>query len=80
MLDNIQNSSFVVGMKQTTKMIEEEKATLVFIANDANEHIIDKIKVVCEKHSVKVIYVDTMDELGNACGISRNAATACIIK
>jgi len=39
-----------------------------------------KIRSECQKHNTEIIMVDSMEELGKACGISVGAATAAILK
>ncbi|MDI3508546.1 MAG: large subunit ribosomal protein [Clostridiales bacterium] len=69
-----------VGMKQTIRAIKEHSATVVFIANDADKHIKDAIVNACEQNGIEIEYVDTMKQLGEACGIEVGAATAAVLK
>ena len=80
MIINISEAKYVVGTKQTVKAISSGAAEAVFIAEDADEDIKEKVKRECRKHSVEYTSVPTMKELGNACNISRSAAVACNIK
>ena len=68
-----------VGTKQTTRMVELGKALEVFVADDADERITGKVVELCEKAGVKVTRVDSMRELGKACGIKVGAAVAAIV-
>ncbi len=68
-----------VGTKQTTKAVGEGKALTVYLAADADAHIAQSIRSLCEAHHVPVITVATMIELGKACGIQVGAAMAAII-
>lgn len=81
MLGNLKNASNkTVGMKQTLKAIQGGSALQVFLAEDVDDYITQRIEDLCQHYGVRVIKVDTMNELGKACGISVGAATAAILK
>jgi large subunit ribosomal protein L7A len=67
-----------VGTKQTTKLIEQGKASEVFVARDADPRITSKVVNLCKKMGVQVTYVDSMKQLGKACGIEVGAAVAAV--
>lgn len=69
-----------VGAKQTEKAVTRHKAEIVFIAKDADERIVESLKRLCEANEVKLHYVDTMLELGRACGVHVKAAAAAVVK
>jgi large subunit ribosomal protein L7A len=75
-----QAKSLTIGTKQTRKAIEQGKVLEVFVADDADPHIIHPIISMCEERSVPVTRVDSMKKLGKACGIEVGAATAAILK
>lgn len=68
-----------IGTKQATRMVELGKASEVFVAKDADPRITNKIVNLCKKCGVKVTYVDSMKQLGKACGIEVGAAMAAIV-
>jgi large subunit ribosomal protein L7A len=70
--------SVTVGMKQSVKLIEEGQAVEVFIASDAEKQILNRISSLCNKMGVRVTYVDSMKQLGKACGIEVGAAVVAI--
>ncbi|SFJ37696.1 50S ribosomal protein L7ae-like protein [Thermoflavimicrobium dichotomicum] len=74
-----QAKSLTIGTKQTKKAIEQGKAEEVFVAADADPHITDSIVAMCKERGVAVVHVDSMKELGKACGIEVGAATAAIL-
>ena len=80
MLEEIKTSRFVVGTKQTIKAVEHEEAALVYLAQDASDYMKNKIIQCCKAKNVPIQLVETMEQLGNSCGICRGAATAAIIK
>lgn len=69
----------VVGIKQTRKAIKENKAKLVYLAEDVDAHLFKEIKKLCEENNVEIYYVKTMKELGKACAIDIKAASAALI-
>ncbi len=75
----LQESQVMIGTKQTTRMVELGKAAEVFIARDADPRITAKVVNLCRKMSVKLSYVDTMKQLGKACGIEVGAAMVAVL-
>ncbi|MBD2866262.1 MULTISPECIES: 50S ribosomal protein L7ae-like protein [Paenibacillus] len=71
-----QAEKIAIGTKQTTKMVEQGMAAEVFVASDADPRITAKIVNLCKKMGVQVTYVDSMKQLGKACGIEVGAAMA----
>lgn len=80
MLNELRTVQKVVGVKQSVKAIEEGKVKTVFIAGDADEKIVNNIKLLCQNNSVQFIIVDNMKQLGKACSIEVGAAVACLLK
>ena len=80
MLDDLKHFKKAVGVKQSTKAIEGGNAESVIIAKDCEQRVIKGIIELCEKQSVPITYVDSMKQLGKACGIEVAAAVACILK
>ncbi|SFF36995.1 large subunit ribosomal protein L7A [Paenibacillus algorifonticola] len=70
---------FKVGAKQTTKMLEQDKAIEVYIAQDADPRMIENVLHLCERSSIPVKWVETMQDLGKTCGIDVGAATAALV-
>ena len=79
-VSEIRESKFVTGTNQTLKMIGKGAAETVFIAEDASPYLFSKIENACTEAGVSFETVAGMKELGNYCGISRNAVCAAIIK
>ncbi len=68
-----------VGTKQTIKALERGEARVVYLAGDAEERVIKSVIELCKASGVEVIHVDTMAQLGKACGIEVGAASAAIL-
>ncbi len=78
-LPEVKNSPKVIGTKQVKKAINKGIAKKVFIALDAEPHIIEPIKELCRQNQVEVSMVEDMVTLGNACGIDVGSATVALI-
>jgi len=70
----------VIGVKQTVKSIKNNNVKTVYIAKDADDKLVQSVKVLVDENSLEVSYINTMKELGRLCGIDVGAATAAILK
>ena len=69
------------GANEATKSLNRDIAELVILAADAKPlEIILHLPLLCEDKSVPYIFVDSMAELGQACGTSRNVVACAVIK
>ncbi|MEQ8201288.1 MAG: ribosomal L7Ae/L30e/S12e/Gadd45 family protein [Syntrophomonadaceae bacterium] len=80
LLEEIENSKKVVGSKQVRKAVTKGTARTVYLAKDAEPHITKPLIEVCQQHAVKVEMIDTMVELGHACGIEVGSAAVALLK
>ena len=78
-LHDLKNSPKVIGTKQVKKAINKGMAQKVFIAEDAESHVIEPIKELCRKNQVEMQMVGNMEMLGDACGIEVGSATVALI-
>ncbi|SFR17077.1 ribosomal L7Ae/L30e/S12e/Gadd45 family protein [Desulfoscipio geothermicus] len=69
-----------VGSKQTIKALKKNLPKVVYVADNAEKHVIDPIVKACVEKNVPLIRVDSMKNLGKACGIKVECATAAIIE
>ena len=77
---NLKNSSdLIIGLKQTLKAIQSDRAAKVYLATDADGYIKKSVTDACIQKNLEIIYVNTMKELGEACGINIGASTAAVI-
>ncbi|MDX8367575.1 50S ribosomal protein L7ae-like protein [Cytobacillus sp. IB215665] len=74
-----QATKIIIGTKQTVKALKSEAVKEVIVAADADERIISKIVNVAKANDVPINKVDSMKQLGRACGIEVGAATVAII-
>ena len=80
LLDEIENSKKVVGSKQVKKAVMKGLARKVYLAQDAEPHIVKPLSETCQQHEVEVQMIETMQELGNACGIEVGSAAVALLK
>jgi large subunit ribosomal protein L7A len=77
---SLKNTCQVVGSRQTLRALKEKEVSEVFLAQDANAYVTKEIIALCSQKNVRITYVESMNQLGNSCGIDRPAAAAAIIK
>jgi large subunit ribosomal protein L7A len=70
----------IVGAKQTLKVVNNNTASIVYVALDAEMRVTNAVVEACNSHNVEIIYVDTMQKLGVMCSIDVGAAIACVLK
>lgn len=80
MLENLEVQNKTVGIKQSTKALNQDKVKTLFVAKDADNYLIENMKQIANDKNVEVVSVDSMRELGKACGIDVGAAVAAILK
>jgi len=68
-----------VGLKQTQRALEKGLVRCLFIAKDAEPHVLRPVVDWCTNHAVECIEVQTMKELGKACGIEVGTAIAALL-
>ncbi|WP_174615391.1 50S ribosomal protein L7ae-like protein [Virgibacillus ihumii] len=71
-------SNLIIGTKQTLKAIRNGQVSEVFIADDADHHITEKIELLADEMNVSCKRVDSMKRLGEACGIDVGASAAAV--
>ncbi len=80
MLDDLKHQEIAVGLKQSTKLVLSDGVSCASVADDAQ----DKVKLpfieLCREHQVELKTVETMVQLGKACGIEVGAAVAVTLK
>ncbi len=69
----------VVGFKETLKVIKAGQARVVYLAEDADEHIKEQIERACQQHEIPLEMVERKTYLGEACGIDVGSATAALL-
>lgn len=67
-----------VGAKQTLKAVEKSLAKEVYWATDAEARVVDPILRMCSSRNIPTIKVESMKDIGKACGIEVGCAIAAI--
>ncbi|WP_130807981.1 ribosomal L7Ae/L30e/S12e/Gadd45 family protein [Senegalia massiliensis] len=80
MLSNIKDKNKVVGTKQAKRFLMKDSVNLLYVAEDADKKVTSDLLEEANKKSVEVIFIKSMKELGEACGIDVRAATVAILK
>lgn len=71
-------SQLIIGTKQTLKAMSNGDVSEVFIADDADQQIIQKVKHAANELNVPCVRVDSKKKLGAACGIDVGASTVAV--
>jgi len=80
LLEEIENSKKVVGSKQVKKAVTKGTARRVYLAMDAEPHITRPLIEICQQYEVDVEMIETMVEIGHACGIEVGSAAVALLK
>lgn len=80
MLSQLKSAKKVVGAKQLRRALAEQTATAVFLAKDADPALTQPLAQQCEPCGIAPVWVESMQALGKACGISVGAAAAAILR
>lgn len=68
-----------VGTKQVKKAILKGMVTKVYIAEDAEQHVIKPLVELCNENSIHVEFVESMETLGKASGIAVGSAAVALL-
>jgi large subunit ribosomal protein L7A len=69
-----------IGTNQTTKALQQSLVKQLYVAKDAEARVVGPVIAMAQEQGVPIEWVDTMKQLGKACGIEVGAATAAIIE
>ena len=70
----------VVGTKQLLRAIKEGRIVAAFVAKDADKFLTKPVEDRCMDANIPCREVETMAELGKACGIDVGAAAAGVAR
>ena len=79
-LEDLKTAKKVVGCKQLRRALSEDRAVVVFLADDADPMLTAPLALQSTMQGVEIVRADTMEQLGRACGISVSAACAAIVR
>lgn len=78
-VEELQGAKLIVGHKQVKKALNQHKAQKVFLALDAEPHVLTPLQELCRQQGTEYEEVRSMHLLGQACGIEVGAATAALL-
>ncbi|MFP4116484.1 MAG: 50S ribosomal protein L7Ae [Candidatus Aenigmatarchaeota archaeon] len=68
-----------IGTNEVTKAVERGNADLVIIAEDVDPpEVVMHLPAICEEKSIPYTFVGEKEELGRACGLTVQTASAAI--
>lgn len=76
----LKSENKVVGAKQVRRALDSSEAQIVYIAKDADKEVVSDIEKDSKDKRIEILYIDSMRELGEACGIDISAAVAALLK
>ena len=78
-LPKIDKNKVVVGAKQLRKAMEKGTVQYVCLAKNADPAITEPLAQQCASRGLSCVWVPSMRELGDACGIDVGAAAAAVV-
>lgn len=70
----------VAGLKQVLRLSQQRGLSKVYIAKDADEEIISRVRQLCEEHGIPCDMTYSMHQIGIACEIEVGSACAGVLK
>ena len=70
----------VVGVNQSIKQVKKGNADYVYIATDAEKHVIQELEILCIANNVEIKYIDSMKKLGKMFNVQVKVAAVTILK
>ena len=80
MLERLKNSDKVIGTRRLVRAIAAGEIAEAYVARDADLFILRQVRQACNGANVPMVEVDTMKQLGEACGVEVKTASAGIRK
>ena len=80
MLERLKNADKVVGTRRLLRAILAGEIEEAYVARDADLFIYRQVRDACNKMNVRMVEVDSMKQLGEACGVQVKTASAGIRK
>ena len=75
-----QSANRVVGTKQVLRALKAGTLARVYVANDSDTFLFQRVARAAEEAGVPAVRVNTMKELGEACKVAVETAAAGILK
>ncbi len=78
-MERLRNLPKAVGLKQCEKAIRQGRATLAYLATDADGWVKEALEKACAEQQVPLQMVSSRKELAKACRIEVPAACAVLL-
>ena len=78
-MERLRSLPHKVGLKQSEKAIRQGKASLVYLATDADGWIKEALEKACSENKVPIQMVSSRKELAKACRVEVPAACAVLL-
>lgn len=78
MIDRIVGNK-VIGIKQCTKTIKNGNGYVLYVAKDADKNLTQDLIELAIKENVKIVFINTMKELGKMCKIDVSASSVLVL-
>ena len=78
-LPDLRKKQVVVGTKQLKKAVKAGRAEYVFLAENADPAVTEPLAGLCLQNNIQITWVESMTDLGCACGIEVGAAAAAVL-
>ena len=79
MLNELENASKVVGVKQVRRALANGRVKRLYLAKDADPQLTQPLERQAAKAGAEVVWADAMKALGRACGIAVGTAVAATV-
>ena len=79
MLNELENSAKVVGVKQVRRALANGRVKRLYLAKDADPQLTQPLELQAAQAGTEVVWADAMKALGRACGIAVGAAVAATV-
>lgn len=80
MVHELSGQERVAGLKQVLRGAREKRLDKVYIAKDADEDIITRLRAECDRLRIPCDMSLTMHQIGTVCGIEVGSACAGVLK
>ena len=80
MIEKLNDGLKVVGTRRLLRAIGAGEIATAYIARDADLYIVRQVRQACNDAGVRMVEVETMKELGQACGVEVKTASAGLKK
>lgn len=79
MTGDLKGKRLLVGIKQSTEAVQQNKVEIAYVAKDAAEFIREPFENLCREKQIHIHYFDTKQQLGRACGIDVGATCVVVL-